>query len=377
MLGASLGVPLALAAPAWNRIVQLGRTGLSVTPLGMGCEEVKDPGVIRSAVDQGVRYFHALSNLELVGQALKPVRDRVVLAAGSGVDTAARLEQELSRQLQALGTDHIDLWYLTSKHKPERIADELLEVAQRAKRDGKIRAIAVSTHGLASVAPRLLELRDVIGAVMVVCNFATWQHTVAPTDRVPSASLPGGGQDDIIRLHNAGIGIASMKPMMGGLKYVPVERQSWADALQPGERRRAALSAALKWVLRNPYIDTTPVQMQDRQQLEENVQSASQPFSDADHGLLAKEVDRMSPYYCRLCQSCEDACKQGLPVADVLRYLMYADGYGNPERARREFRKLPPQLRDVRCDQCDGCTVHCPSGVKVRDQLARARLLLA
>jgi predicted aldo/keto reductase-like oxidoreductase len=377
MLAASLGLPLVAAARSWNRPIPLGKTGLEVTPLGMGCEEVKDPGVIRRAVDLGIRYFHALSNLELVGQALKPVRDHVVLGAGSSEDTALGLERDLSRQLRALGTGHIDLWYLTSKYRPELITDELMECVQRAKQAGKIRACAIAGHGLAAVAPRLLELGDVIGAAMVVCNFATWEHPFASTDRVPSTSLPGGRREDVIRLHDAGIGIASMKPMMGGLKYVPAERRSWADSVDREDRRRAALSAALKWVLRNPHVDTTPVQMQDLEQLEANAKSAAESFSGADQNLLAAEVGRASPYYCRMCLHCQGACRQGLPVADVLRCLMYADGYGNQDRARQEFRTLTSPLQAIRCGDCDGCTVRCPSGVQVRQQMARAQVLLA
>jgi len=377
LLASSLALPLAMAAPPWNHTVPLGRTGLEVTPLGLGCEDVKDPDIIRRAADLGVRYFHALSNLEITGQALRPVRDRVVLATGSNATTAASLEEALEKQLAALRTDRIDLWYLTSRHKPEAITDEALEVARRARQAGKIRALAVSTHGLGAVTPRLLELRDVIGAVMVVCNFATWERTPAATDRVPSASLPGGTQDDIIRLHKAGIGIASMKPMLGGLKYVPPERAPWTASLADDERRRAALSAALKWALHNPHLDTTPVCVADMRQLEANIKSAGEPFREADRALLAMETARLSPYYCRQCQRCEGACQRGLPVSDMLRYLMYADGYGHLARARREFRALPANVRVVRCGECSGCTVRCPSGVKVRQQLIRAQTLLA
>lgn len=222
---------------------------------------MRDPAVIRRAVDLGIRYFHAFGNAALAGEALKPVRGRVVLAAGSGEPTAAGLLQDLDKQLRAFKTGHIDLWYLTSKYKPELITGELLEAVGRAKKDGKIRACAIAGHGLAAVAPRLLEVREVIGAAMVVCNFATWEHRFAASDPVPTTSLPGGDRDDIIRLHNAGVGIASMKPMMGGLKYVPAERRPWAGSLGDDERRWAVLSAALKWVLHNPYVDTVPVQM--------------------------------------------------------------------------------------------------------------------
>lgn len=54
---------------------------------------------------------------------------------------------------------------------------------------------------------------------------------------------------------------------------------------------------------------------------------AAGSFTGADRNLLFAEVARFSPYYCRMCGSCEGSCRQGLPVADVRRYLMYAESY--------------------------------------------------
>lgn len=102
-------------------------------------------------------------------------------------------------------------------------------------------------------------------------------------------------------------------------------------------------------VLLNPHVDTVPVQMPNTRQLEANRRAAAEAFTGADRHVLATEVARMSPYYCRMCGSCEGSCRQGLPVAHVLRYLMYADGYGNPERARQAFGALPPRLRRIHC----------------------------
>jgi predicted aldo/keto reductase-like oxidoreductase len=380
-LAASLCLPSALAAGPrdWNRPAPLGKSGLKVTPLGLGCG-VLDANVYQKAVDAGINYFHCLpygqeTFLELVGKAVKPVRSRVVLACGGNQGNKKDLLEQVEKRLKNLGTDYIDLFYLTSKHKPEAITDELMEALRAAKQAGKIRAGALSTHGLAAIVPRLLEVREVVGAIMIVCNFATWVQAADP-NVPPRASLPGGGWEDITKVRKAGIGIVAMKALVGGLQFAPPDRQAWAKSLE-GPSRQAALAAALKWVLRNEQVDTAPVAVDDAQQFERNLKTAAEPFTDADKQRLAAAVERISPYYCRMCQRCEGACRSGLPVSDVMRFLMYAEGYGNIERGRREFQRLPQELRAVRCGDCPGCTVRCPNGVRVRERLSRAQTVLA
>ena len=43
-----------------------------------------------------------------------------------------------------------------------------------------------------------------------------------------------------------------------------------------------------------------------------------------------------------MCGKCEGACQKGLPVADVLRFLTYADGYGQFALGRERFLELTP-----------------------------------
>jgi uncharacterized protein len=211
--------------------------------------------------------------------------------------------------------------------------------------------------------PRVLEVRDIISAVMVVCNPLAWEGSAA----------------DITTLHKAGIGIIAMKPMMGGLSsdFVPKEKKAWLDSLDTEARRQAALAAALKWVLKNENVDTAPVLMSTLDHIERSVKAAAEPFTETDRRLLVAAAGRISPFYCRTCQRCEGTCRQGLPVSDVIRSLMYAQGYGNMPKARGEFQQLPASLQAVRCGDCAECTVRCPNGVRVREQMARAQTLLA
>ena len=85
----------------------------------------------------------------------------------------------------------------------------------------------------------------------------------------------------------------------------------------------------------------------------------------------------MTPSYCRMCGSCDGVCPKGLPVSDVLRFAMYADGYGQFTLGREQFQQLPAAARDVRCGDCAECAVRCPNGVNVAVRAARAQELFA
>ncbi|HVP45026.1 MAG TPA: aldo/keto reductase [Bryobacteraceae bacterium] len=368
-LAASLSLPaIAGESSRWNDPVPLGRSGVKVTRLAMTPGQ-HGAGLIPRALDLGINYFNAFalyydeSDFPSVRATLKTVRHRIVLGAGSGQTTKQGLLTEIDKKLHILGTDHIDLWYLAAL---ESVSDETLEAMNLAKESGKIRACVISTHKFATMARQVLEARDTVDALMVACNFATWDGGTWAAARA-----------DIARIREAGIGIVGMKAMLGGLKFVMDDRRAWADSLTTEAKRQAALAAALRWILRNELVDTSPITMTSLEQLEGNVKAASAPFSDADEKVLAAELVRISPYYCRMCPRCQATCRSGLPVPDLMRFLLYADGYGKLPAARQAFRELPARIRDVRCQDCAGCTVRCPNGVQVRERVTRAQTVLA
>jgi predicted aldo/keto reductase-like oxidoreductase len=64
-------------------------------------------------------------------------------------------------------------------------------------------------------------------------------------------------------------------------------------------------------------------------------------------------------------------------VADVLRFLTYADGYGEFALGRERFLQLTSEQISARCGDCAECTVKCPFGVQVASRMARAQELFA
>jgi predicted aldo/keto reductase-like oxidoreductase len=120
-------------------------------------------------------------------------------------------------------------------------------------------------------------------------------------------------------------------------------------------------------------VATTIPSMTDMDQLDENLKAMALPFTDSDAKLLSAHLERIRPLYCRMCGQCDGACQKGLPVADVLRCLTYAEGYGQFTLGRERFLELSSKVSAIRCGDCAECTVTCPHGVQVPKRMARAQ----
>ncbi len=367
---AALARPTAAPAPqaAAKRISDplryrtLGKTGLKVTAVGFGCMITSDGSVIEKAADVGINYFDTArgyqsgNNEKMVGAALKNKRKDIVLSSKSGARTKDAALEDLNTSLQQLGTDHLDIWYLHAKTRADQVTDELMEAQRIAKQQGKIRFAGLSTHGgHAEVIPAVIKSEH-FDVLLTSYNF-----TMDPA------------MNDLIQdLKKAGIGIVAMKVMAGGFR-----RLKPTDKLYTTFKQEGAMLAALKWALRNQNVETTVPSMTDMDQLDENLKAMTQPFSDADQKVLTAYLEQIRPLYCRMCDRCDGTCPKGLPVADMLRYLTYAEGYGQFSLGYEHFRMLPAEVTSVRCNLCPSCTVQCPNGVSVSERLARAQELFA
>lgn len=375
-LAAGIALPAVAAAPASAaasevRYGVLGKTGLKVSRLGFGCMLVSDPTVVERALDMGINFFDTArsyqggNNERMVGAVIKSKRKNLILETKTQARNKEDALKDLDKSLQELGTDYVDIWYLHSRNTMADLSDDVFEAQQIAKKQGKIRFAGVSTHFLKDLIDPLVKR----GQTDVILT--TYSFSLGPENRI---------EESIRKARDAGMGVVAMKVMAGGFARIRRgDRLLGADAQSVTKRLQqpGAMVSALKWAFRNPRVDTAIVGITDSDQLDENFAAMSAPFTDADSKQLSAQLDYIRPLYCRMCGSCAGQCPQGVPVADMLRILSYADGYGQFPLARERFLELPESARQVRCSDCSHCAVQCPNGVQVARRLRRAQELLA
>ncbi|HWC66401.1 MAG TPA: aldo/keto reductase [Thermoanaerobaculia bacterium] len=158
---------------------KLGNSGLEVSALGFGCMGMSHGygrpadrgemiGLVRLAVDRGVTLFDTaevygpFTNEDLVGEALAPVRDRVVIATKfgfridpegrqRGVDSRPEHVREVAEaSLRRLRTDVIDLFY---QHRvdPDVPIEDVAGTVKDLIREGKVRHFGLSEAGAQTI----------------------------------------------------------------------------------------------------------------------------------------------------------------------------------------------------------------------------------
>jgi aryl-alcohol dehydrogenase-like predicted oxidoreductase len=154
---------------------ELGNSGLRVSKIGFGCmglsygygpalEPTAAIQLIRGAVERGVTLFDTAEaygpNEELVGEALAPVRDQVVIAtkfgfrdgdAHAGLDSRPeRIRAVAEQSLKRLRTDRIDLFY---QHRPDPNVpiEDVAGAVQDLIKQGKVKHFGLSEAGAQTI----------------------------------------------------------------------------------------------------------------------------------------------------------------------------------------------------------------------------------
>ena len=157
---------------------KLGNTGLEVSAIGLGCMGIsmsygqplaKADGIklIRAAFERGVTFFDTaevygpFTNEEVVGEALQPIRDQVVIATKFGIDIAGtgssgmdsrpeHIRAVAEASLKRLRTDRIDLLY---QHRvdPNVPMEDVAGTVKELIREGKVKHFGLSEAGVKNI----------------------------------------------------------------------------------------------------------------------------------------------------------------------------------------------------------------------------------
>ena len=161
----------------------LGKSGLEVSALGLGCmgmsfgygpagDKEEMISLIRAAVERGVTFFDTaevygpFTNEELVGEALAPLRDRVVIATKFGFDTNVdprgskgapvlnsrpeHIKEVAEASLRRLRVDAIDLFY---QHRvdPDVPIEDVAGAVKELIQEGKVKHFGLSEAGIQTI----------------------------------------------------------------------------------------------------------------------------------------------------------------------------------------------------------------------------------
>jgi aryl-alcohol dehydrogenase-like predicted oxidoreductase len=157
---------------SWEKVA-FGKTGLSVSPIGIGSSYGVGSADIERAHERGINFFFwGLRRRASFGQGLRHIaakdREGVVIAAQSYTRVASLMRPSLECALRSLRVDHVDLlglgWW--DDLPPGRI----LEAAYELMQEGKVKHLLLSSHHRPAFAP-MMESLD-LGGIMVRYNAA-------------------------------------------------------------------------------------------------------------------------------------------------------------------------------------------------------------
>ena len=325
------------------RYVEFGATGLKISELGFGgipiirLDTATAVKVLQRACDKGITFFDTASayrdSEQKMGIAFRGRRDKVVIATKTLKRDAAGAAKHLENSLRKLETDFIDIYQL---HQIAQDKDweavtapgGALEAVIRARDEGKVRFIGVTSHNL-PMAVKLVNT-GLFSSIQVPFNFI--EH--AAKDELRSAALAGR------------MGILAMKPFAGGMI------------------NNAAI--AFKFLRRYPEIIPIPGC--------DSVGSVDEVVSFYDHENTVTEEDlklmdnfrvELGKQFCRRCEYCQP-CPEGVMITPAMAYKIIASRM-SPAVSVEFSRAAMESVR--KCIECGICEERCPYELPIEEML--------
>ena len=351
----------------------LGSTGVKVPILGLGgsLNLLNRQLLLGQALKMGVSYWDTADNYsggrseEGIGAYFSKHpedRKRVFLVTKTGSTSPEGMERSLQDSFKRLNTDYVDMYLLHGLSSvDDDVGDATRAWVDKAKADGRIRLFGFSTHrNMAACLAQAARLGWIDGIML------TYNYRLMADDEMQQAV------DDCVR---AGIGLIAMKTQGRALSFGGGGRGG--DLVQHFlDRGLTKHQARLKAVWENRHIAGICSHMDNMTILKENVAAARDRtvLGDRDRRLLERHAHRTASGYCAGCGDiCESLLEDPVPVADVMRCLMYAHSYNDYQMARDAFARLPSGIRSrlLRTD-FSAAEKQCPQQIAIGRFMRRA-----
>jgi len=324
----------------------LGKTGLKVTAVSMGVMNCSDPAVLLRAFDLGINFYDTADcymhghNEEMVGKVFEGKRPKVFLQTKVHAHDEKKMRSSVERSLRRLRTDYIDVLVWHGHSSADEVSDpRLFEFMSKMKKEGKVRFSGFSAHSRMASLLREAATSNLHDVALVSYNFT---HSKGLKEAVALAA-------------KAGIGVVAMKTQAGGYK-----KEKMAG-LNPHQ-------AALKFILGDQNVSAAVPGVTTIEQIEECAAVMGTSLSKNNLVELKQYQSFLQGRICTLCGGCQGECPQGVPRSDLLRAVMYQQGYESDSLTKESLQRIARE--DIqRCFECPSCSVVCRRGLDMKAQI--------
>ena len=329
-----------------------GKTGakISILALGVASYSTSSHILLKQGLKFGVNYWDTANSYSggqserSIGKFFKKYpedREKVFLVTKSKDSDPKIIDSHLETSLERMNTNYIDLFFIHGLHDVDRqLTQNVKAWAEKAKTEGKIRFFGFSTHK--NMEESLLAAAKLgwIDGIMLSYNF-----------RIMHTEMMEKAVDECVK---AGIGLTAMKTQASGWlgrtdRVTPNEKeQNLFNQLK--KRGLTVGQSKLKAVWDDSRIASICSYMPNMTILMDNASAAmdNPELSSRDNFLLNQYAHDTASNYCAGCASnCESGINDEVPISDVMRYLMYSRCYGEPERAKSAFKRMPSKVRKI------------------------------
>lgn len=366
--------------------------GHSVSLLGFGCmrfpqklgmidmEETEKE--IMTAIEHGVNYFDTAyiypGSESALGTILQKnaVRDCIYIATKLPhylIKTQEGLDKMFNEELSRLKTDHIDYYLmhmLTDIETWERLKQlGIEEWIQKKKESGAITQVGFSYHGNSDMFCKLVDAYD--------WDFAQIQYNYM--DEHSQA-----GRKGLNHAHDKGLSVMIMEPLRGGklVSHLPEEAKA---VFANYSIKRSPAQWAFRWLMSQKEVTCVLSGMNSMEMLMDNIQTAStteiDEFTSDDFAMIEqvkKAINAKIKVGCTGCRYCMPCPKNvDIPGTFAAYNRLYTESkfWGWVEYTMcTALRKDSTAASN--CIECGKCELHCPQGIKIREELKNARNVL-
>lgn len=332
--------------------------------------------MIRYAIVEGVNYvdtawpYHDGASEKLVGKTLQDgYREKVKLATkfswpwmedelGMEMETEEDYDAYLNKQLERLGTDHIDFYLLHGINKDRwkfYREGEFFEWLEGAQEDGRLDHVGFSFH-------------DDLDTFKEIVDGYTWDFCQIMYNYLDQQFQ--AGKEGLRYAADQGLGVVIMEPLRGGqlATDLPSEVQKLFDN---AKAKRDPVEWALHWLWNQPEVSVVLSGMSTLDQVKQNLEIADRSGVGALNEDELRIIERAREKYRKLlavgCTGCNYCmpCPNGVNITRVFKLYNQAEIYDEFEANKEAYYELEKGERASSCVRCGQCEEVCPQNLPI------------